>query len=259
VSTSRRALLLWVAIALSALAVLLVLSRLPGRSLIQEGAEAWERGDLVEARAAWEEAASSPFASGILLYDLGNVYYREGDLPRALACWRAARGQRPRDPALVHNIALARSHLEGVPEPVGVPVGWMALVTPGEVGLLATALLIGFSVSARRWWHGRGQATPWLVLGTCGALLGGAALHGGAQAHLHPVGVIVDGPAVARDAATPEGRERFTLQPGAEVRVARSLGAFVLVDTGDGRRGWVPAPAVYTPGREVFPPPGSTG
>lgn len=216
---------------------------------VRDGAEAWDRGDAASAIATWTEAASRGTPSGVLLFDLGVAHYRMGDPARAVAYWRAARRLRPRDPRLVHNLARARNKLDGVPTPSPAPVGWMEFVTTGEMGALGVLLLL--FASGGLWWRRHRPSSshvPWIVVGLAGLAVSWSAVDAARDVVHHPVVVVVDTPAVARDAARADGDERFVLPPGAEVRVERALGDFLLVTTGDGDRGWVPRGSVLQVG-----------
>ena len=187
---------------------------------VEEGAAAYQVGEYDRAVSLWEPIRETGNASGVLLYDLGNAFWRKGDAARAIACWRAARQLRPRDGAISHNLALVRSLIEGVPEPVGEASPWLEVVTPGELGLFGTIALAAASAGAV--WRRRAGydpektltwVTPWAVLAVFGLLLGGLGVVGWQAQRNEPVAVVVDTDAVVRDAA----RE----------------------DAGDGRRGWV--------------------
>ncbi|MCB9670193.1 MAG: hypothetical protein H6734_12020 [Alphaproteobacteria bacterium] len=217
---------------------------------IQDGATLWAQGDLGGAIEAWEPTAMDGWGSGKLKFDLGNAYYRRGDLPRAIAWWRAAGLLRPRTSGVNHNLAIARSELSGVPTPAATPSLWMQIVTPGElglVGLLLSAVSSGmlFLRRARKEASRAPSVVVWL-LGT--ALVFLAAWGWWVQAS-GPLAVVVDRPAVLRAipdlAAVPEAE----VKPGAELAVLRQAGDFLLVETGDGRRGWVTDGAVFRPPR----------
>lgn len=206
---------------------------------LEEGVRAFDAGHLDEAIASWE--AAGPHRSGVVSYDLGVAYYRAGDLPRSVAALRAAARLRPRDENVQHNLALARSGIEGAPTPVGQPA-WSLVLTAGEVGLagvLVTALGSAILLLGRGRAGGAAVLTGGLVIGIFGAVSAN-------DQHQHPVGVVVDAEAVLRDAASINSGERLRLPPGTEVRVERRLGDFVLVQDGRGRRGWAPANAVLS-------------
>ncbi|HHO54210.1 MAG TPA: tetratricopeptide repeat protein [Deltaproteobacteria bacterium] len=208
--------------------------------VVSDGAAALEEGHLDEAIEIWSAARGGRLrASGIIEYNLGTAWYRKGDWPRAIAHLRAAARLRPRDGAIHHNLALARAELGAVPPPAALPAAWMAVLTPGELGVLGLLLTsLGSVVLVGGRLAGRGRA-PGLGLLAVGLVVGGISSWGGAQLAWHPIGVIVDGEAILRDAASVNAGERLRLKPGTEVRIERSYGGFLLVIDGRDRRGWL--------------------
>lgn len=236
----------WLVLLASLGLVLGLLTRLPGRAVVAEGAARLVADDAPGAVAVLGSAG--PYASGHVHYDLGLAWYRAGDTPRALAHWRRARQLRPRDPWVVHDLAFARAELEGVPDPVGAPAGWLALVTPTEAGLLGVGVLALFSWLALRWRREEVGLGSVLGAGALGLALGGVAVHAAAVQRAHPVAVVVDAPAPLRVAARPGATERAELPPGTEVRVEARASGWLRVQTGDALQGWVPREAVWLPG-----------
>lgn len=217
---------------------------------LDDGADAYERGDWPAAIQAWE---SIPSPSGKVLYNLGNAHYRSTDPARAVAYYRSAARFRPRDGNLAHSLAIARGRLDNPPPPADPPRMWQAFLTSGELGVLGLLLLGAGSVvgvwQRRReqpWW---GAAIAWVV----GAVVVLTAVLGLAAADQQPVAVVVDAEAVVRESARPDARQAFVLPPGSEVRIERALGGFYRIETGDGRLGWVPTGAVFASG--LGPPP----
>lgn len=219
---------------------------------LSDGHAAYEAARWDEAIAAWRGAAGDGPVSADLAYDLGNAYYRSGDHARAIAWWRAARLRAPRDGDVAHNLALARGGLEGVPDPVGLPVGWLEFATVDEIAVLASLLLLAAAAGGLRARRRGRAAAPWVALGVVGGGLGVAAVHAWTVARAVPVAVIVDGPAHVRDMPFPEATGSVRLPPGTEVFVDGERDGFVLVRTDDGRRGWIPSAAasIVAPGRD---------
>ncbi|MEZ4321930.1 MAG: hypothetical protein R3F61_30945 [Myxococcota bacterium] len=212
---------------------------------VEDGATAWEAGDIEGALEAWKPSADGGWGSGPVKFDVGNAYYRRGDLPRAIAYWRAAGDYRPRTSGVSHNLALARSDLSGVPTPVGAPMLWMRILTPGEVGLLGllSAMLGSAGLVARRR-RKEGLRTPWVGAQLLGIALVALSSWGWWVQTSMPIAVVVDAPAVARATPDIQAEKRLTLQPGAEVAVVKEMRDFLLIETGEGDRGWVPDGAV---------------
>lgn len=221
--------------------IVLLVAQLALAGALDDGLSAFEQGDLPGAIEAWESVEGR--ASAAVHFNAGVARYRQGDFPRAVAHWRAARQQRPRDADVLHNLALARSRLKGAGgTPVGEPLGWMALLTPGELGLASLGLLL--AAGAGGWLHrlGRigGSWRIWAAVGALAIVLSGLTLEGVWAVENRPVAVVVDAPAVLRDAASVHAKETGELAPGSEVSVRRTVGDFVQVRTGDGAGGWIP-------------------
>lgn len=217
---------------------------------LQEGAEKWQYGDLAAAIEAWEPAAEAGWGSGRLKFDLGNAYYRRGDLPRAIAWWRAAGFLRPRTSGVNHNLAIARSELTGVPSPAPAPSLWMQIVTPGELGLVGLFLsTLGSGMVFARRRRPEASRVPSIVVWLLGTWMVLAAAWGWWVQAARPIAVVVDDDAIVRDVPDLEAVTRFTLAPGAEITVLREAGSFLLIETGDEKRGWVTDGAVFRPPR----------
>jgi tetratricopeptide (TPR) repeat protein len=223
--------MLWIAVALG--------------GTVSDGADVLAQGAPDAAIQIWEPAAANGWGSGKLKFNLGNAYYRKGDLPRAIAYWRAAGVLRPRTSGVNHNLALARSELSGVPSPVGTPALWLQILTPGELGLVG--LLLATLGSALVVWRRRTQTSrlPGFGLWLLGSGLVALSMWGWWMQRMSPVAVVVDQEAIVRDAPDLEARTRFLLSPGAEVRVVDELGPFRLVETGEGKRGWMADGALF--------------
>lgn len=98
----------------------------PGyREADQAAITCYRRGDLDGARESWErcladpELARSSEEKGRILYDLGNVAYRQKHLLEAVGWYSAALRERPRDADTWANLEMARSEAHLEPEDRG--------------------------------------------------------------------------------------------------------------------------------------------
>lgn len=218
-----------------------VAPQLPGRAVVAEGAAHIDAGELDEAVSTL--TLNRPSAAA--LYDLGVAWFKKGDAVHALGAFRAASEVAPRDGDIAHNLAVARLAFSDAPAPAGYAVPWGALVTPGELGVLA---LLGWFVSGalvRRWRSAdEGLAGALAAVGVSASLSGLAIVGGFAQAGSAPA--VLESPAALRGA--PEITERVVanLPVGSELRVDGLTADFARVEDGQGRRGWVPRAALYT-------------
>jgi hypothetical protein len=80
-------------------------------SIFARANAAYEAGDYPSAIGDYTRVVESGVATPELFYNLGNAYYKEGDLGRAVLWYERARRLAPRDADLRENLALTRSLL----------------------------------------------------------------------------------------------------------------------------------------------------
>jgi tetratricopeptide (TPR) repeat protein len=78
-------------------------------SLFNQACDFYEAGDLVSARAGFEALLKAGVRSGTVYYNLGNCYYKQGEMGRAVANYRRALMLSPRDEDARFNLDLVRS------------------------------------------------------------------------------------------------------------------------------------------------------
>jgi tetratricopeptide (TPR) repeat protein len=114
----------------------------------------FHRGKFTEAAAAYERLLASGQRSAALCFNLGNAWFKAGQLGRAIASYRQAEQLAPRDPDVRANLRFARNTVvAGGPPPPPVWRRWPARLTVDEwtglaaglfwvcAGLLVTGLL----------------------------------------------------------------------------------------------------------------------
>lgn len=225
-----------------------VVPQLPGRAVVALGAAHIDAGELDEAIST----LTLPAPSAASQFDLGVAWFKKGDAVHALGAFRAASERAPRDGDIAHNLAVARLAFPEAPAPAGYAVPWAAIVTPGELGVLALLSWFVSGALVKRW-----RSAEEGLAGALAAIAMSAALSG-----LAIVGSFAQGgsaPAVLQSAAAlrgaPEIAERVltNLPVGAEVRVDALTADFARVEDGQGRRGWVPRAALYTATLDAAP------
>lgn len=204
----------------------------------------------------YEGLLSSGRHSAELYYNLGNAYYRSGELGRAVLNYERALRLTPRDEAIQHNLGHVNEQLKGVR--VGIKRSRVELAWLSVQSLLSS-----------RAWAWFGLALVWLGLGTLGywwitpqkrtrrrvAVIGVALLlmsslpfafgYGRAQQTFHHNEAIVLLEEVSLRAG-PEAESKV-LQPlyeGAKVRLLDQLGTWYQVELDDTSEGWLPKESV---------------
>ncbi len=72
-----------------------------------DAARAYDENRLLDAIAGWQSLANEGQALPAVLFNLGNAYYRNGDLGEAIRAYRQAQTLAPRDPDIRANLGFA--------------------------------------------------------------------------------------------------------------------------------------------------------
>jgi len=226
----------------------------------KRGNDAYLRGDYAAAVTAYEQIDRQQVVSAELAFNLGNAYYRQGQLGRAIWCWERALAIDPDQEDARYNLDQARKvastrvhdKLEGAErDPV-----WVRVVTQLSAAtetwlfvLLYVALFValGLRVRARRQArpedteHGHGSAWTALaaILGTAAALAG-LLLVGRVAMGRMPSGIVLADQAPVKEGADPNYKTSFEVHAGLRVRLLDRDQDWVRIRLANGLEGWLP-------------------
>jgi tetratricopeptide (TPR) repeat protein len=83
------------------------------REFFYHGNICYSDNNLKAAISSYKKALDSGYESGPLFYNLGNAYFKNGELGNAIICYLRASRITPNDPDIRSNLAHARSLIEG--------------------------------------------------------------------------------------------------------------------------------------------------
>ncbi len=221
----------------------------------------YETGQYALAAQAYQQLADQGYTDSALFYNLGNAYYRQGNLGQAILNYRRAGKLAPRDADIQANLEVARGQIASpaarVPgneslfsRLVNFSRNWL---TFNELALLALGLWIllallvmAFSNSRRgsEMRAGLQYAALTASLALLLTVLGlGSRLY---VDYIRPEGVIVTNEVNVTSSPNEQGETAFGLPRGAEVEIVEQRGNWVrLILPGQSdAQGWVPALAV---------------
>lgn len=190
--------------------------------------------------------------NGKLHYNLGNAYFRMGDVGQAILHYRRAELYRPGDQNLRQNLRYARSQRLDRFEPTAhlralrTLFFWHYDFAPTTRLRLLTALWSVFwGVAAVRLFRPRWITRSALWLPGLPALLLAASLGVDAAGGAEKSGVVTAQETVARkgDGAGYEPSFTEPLHAGAEFRLVERRPEWLLAELSDGRMAWIEAPA----------------
>lgn len=191
--------------------------------------------------------------NGRLFYNIGNAYYRLGDLGRAILYYRRAALLRPSDPNVRHNLEQARQR-----RPDRLPTSqeaslarvlffWHYLVAPQArayvfVASFAAAWIFGglYLLQKRR-----RLLTAAVLSAVCAVLFFGSLVAHGRQLWRADEGVITAAEVTARKGDGIAYQSSFVdpLHAGTEFRILERRADWYRIELTDGRTTWVPADA----------------
>jgi len=237
------------------LIVALLLAAVPARAdLIDEvwrrGNDAYFKGDYVAALAAYEQLDRQGLLSAELYYNLGVVYFRMGQVGRAVWSFERAVGLAPDDDDAKFNLAQSRKlterrvrdRIEGAErDPVWIRV--VTFLTASEQTWLFLALYLAcFALLFAR--RRAGEASrPALSAGAAlvgfAAAVAGLLLLGRVTLDRLPFGVVLPDVVAVKEGADPNYRSTFTVHAGLRVRLLERDQDWVRIRLSNGLEGWV--------------------
>jgi tetratricopeptide (TPR) repeat protein len=219
-------------------------------AFFDEGNQRYQNGDFDGAVASYARILEAGLESGDLYYNLGNTYFKRGEIGPAILYYERARRLMPADEDLLANLALARQLTADEITPL--PQFWLFRAVRWWVDLVprsALAWLVGLAylvvAGGGIVWILR-PGTPmaaWARRGAAGAA--GVALLFGINLAVRELGIGAPQKAVEADVqSAPSGDSAlriFAVHEGATVRMGRRSDDWVEIVLEDGTVGWVEA------------------
>ena len=224
--------------------------------------ERYERGEYAEAAQQYEALVDRGYGGATVYFNLGNAYFQDGDLGRAILNYLRAREKSPRDADIRTNLDLARAMtVDRITAERGSLIESVSFVgrrwaTPSELGVaalllwVASGLLIG-ALLVWRTFHLR-RLIRAIAAGLSAATIASFLLLV-SMVLANPydyTGVVITESVEVVSGPGPQYAEEFTLHSGAQVRLDDSRHGWVRIALPGGElQGWVPAHALEAVGR----------
>ncbi|MEB2286055.1 MAG: hypothetical protein B6D46_03830 [Polyangiaceae bacterium UTPRO1] len=217
------------------------------QTLFFEGNTLYGEEKYPEAIAAWEKVLHAGVESGNLYFNLGNAWFKTGNVGRAVLAYERARRLMPRDPDLRANLDYARARsgdTEAAPLWARVAFPLASRASSDELVAAAGACFIVLmaALSALRLLPGAARAGR-AVAAAAGiglALAGPAAVYRVATIDSRTFAVVVAAADTdVRFEPSASGTPHFVSKPGAVLRVLAERDGWAQVVRPDGKRGWI--------------------
>jgi tetratricopeptide (TPR) repeat protein len=224
------------------------------QSLFQRGIESFRREDWPGAIRAWRGIELQGLASGQLFYDLGNAYYRAGDVGKAILYYERARTLLPRDRDVRQNLGLARmAAVDRIESPVRLVVwDWVDRVRDClslyELSRLVIVLELLTVALGAYWIFGpvflRGKLRT-AVIGLAALYVFSIGWYGWRSAlNSHERAIVMDTKVDVFSAPDSAATQIFTLHEGTELNLFERIAGWTHVSLLDGRSGWLPSETI---------------
>jgi hypothetical protein len=200
-------------------------------------------GKFSEAAATYAMLEKSGQSSSALYFNLGNAFFKSGQIGRAISAYRQARTLAPHDPDVRANLQFARNQVQGPSAPAVKSRAWLGKLTVNEWSVLAVIsiwflfVLLGLGLWRPRWQrslrtYAAGSACVALFLCSCA----GASLF----AARSKLTAIVVSPDVSLKQGPLEGSQNvLTVHDGAELPVLDENNDWLQVETEGRKVGWI--------------------
>jgi tetratricopeptide (TPR) repeat protein len=223
-------------------------------AMVQNGNQLYQDGDFHGALAAYEEVLQAGYEGVDLYYNMGNAYFKTGNLGRSILSFERALRIQPGDPDAQANLELARSLTADEIEPLprfwvlSVVSWWVNLLPRG--GLILTVILAyllgaaGLSVRILFRQPAPVRVGTWILLaGSAVFLLFGSTLLaregviGGSEWGV----IIVEEVPVQSAPSAEDNLTLFLVHEGTKVRLDQRTEEWTEIVLEDGKVGWVPS------------------
>ena len=216
-------------------------------STFEEANKLFAQGNYTEAAALYERITTSGRVTPAALYNLGNAWFKAGQLGRAIAAYDRALAIQPRDPDTQANLQFAREKVSPPTVPPGRLAGLFGRLTVNEwtglfcLGAWACFLLLAGGELLPAWRGRLRRYALWSAIVTIGLLVClGLALRFSSALRV----VVVASDAPVRTSPFDEAATSFKANDGAEFPVRDAKEGWFQIQAGPGRSGWIKGESV---------------
>ena len=222
-------------------------------SLWHAGVEAYTQGDYASALKDWEDVRATGLISKELYYNLGNAYFKTGEIAPAILWYERAQRLDPSDADVRNNLEYARAatqdRIDEIPEIFFEQWGhamcyllpsntWAALSLVMLALTVACALLflLGSTSGKRRLGFFAGIGCLILTYFTFDF-----AQWQRKEALAQDKAIVMRTVTSVKSSPSAEGaKDLFILHEGTSVRILDNVGGYTQIEIADGRQGWLP-------------------
>jgi hypothetical protein len=218
--------------------------------------QAYQEGKFPEARDRYESILNNGYESGTLYYNLGNAYFRLGNIPKAILHYERGARLEPEDEDLKFNLDMARLMTVDKVEPAprlfiwdywDAVKGWFspdgilwAAYSVYVLVFVAMAVVILAPSYALR----KGALIAAAACGLVFLFFSGVAVGRFSDLSRDDLAIVVSDIVSVKNSPDEKSSDAFVLHGGSKVQVTDRVGAWVEIRLPDGKVGWMQGGAV---------------
>jgi tetratricopeptide (TPR) repeat protein len=202
----------------------------------------YEQGKFSEAATAYERMIQAGSVSSAVYFNLGNAYFKSGQLGRAIAAIRQAENLTPRDPDVRANLQFIRARVQA---PTGAPASWQQWLTTLTVNewAILTAVIVWVWLALWVLIQLRPQLMQTLRMalwcGAVGILVCGGCTYAAWSSESTKIAIVVAKDASLHNGPLEEAPTTVTVHDGAELTVLDTKNEWLQVRVDNQRAGWI--------------------
>lgn len=214
------------------------------------GLAAYQNGKWDEAIEHWQSITARGETSGELEFNLGNAFFRRGDVPRAILHYERARKLLPNDKDIQQNLVLSnRGTIDQIPPALRLGV-WnyfdkfrdaaspQSLVSLMLILNLLLVVAFGLKLFGKLGYQAIfKQIAVASAIGLCATAFW-YGWRSAAVAEEHAIVIAEKSDVYSSPAET--STQLFSLHEGTKVKLGEALAEWVAIELPDGRKGWMP-------------------
>jgi len=225
-------------------------------STLQRANTEYTEGNFEQAAELYKLLVDSGYTSAELYYNLGNAYFKQGQIPHAILSYERAFLLNPSDEDIEFNLEYARTftvdRIEVLPQffltkwyqsvrGLLGSNGW-AWVSVGFVALLlVTALFFWFSYKP---WVKRVAFILGLFFVLCLSLSIIFSLQEKSRMELRNKAIVFESVVTVKSSPGASSKDIFILHAGTKVQITKAIGEWVEIRIADGNKGWINSSAI---------------
>jgi len=213
--------------------------------------KAYFSGQYEAAVKIYEPLVNQGYASPVLFYNLGNSYFKLGNMPMAILYYEKAKKLAPTDAEIAHNIRLANTRLVDKFEavPTLFYVRWYNntknILSPDRMAQVSIIMIALFWVLLAIYFFARRKfmrilsfyaAILFIIAGSFGLVL---AYHAHQSAIFPDEAIVMETAVGVKSSPDPKSIDQFTIHEGTKVRVMDRIGEWKEIGIANGNSGWI--------------------